>query len=117
LPLSDHFAVSTDKRSGLSLANLGTIKIGGGNTMQKLSSLEHPQFVERCKHGTVAITVAPKLAHRVMRTRLMPIAYKSELLRSSELTEADFVIRYATESELFYDIMLELGVLSVQSAD
>jgi hypothetical protein len=47
----------------------------------------------------------------------MPIAYKSELLRSSELTEADFVIRYATESELFYDIMLELGVLSVQSAD
>ena len=114
---NDKLSMSTDKQHHAMILSLVNVPdVNGEPTMQKLISLEHTNFVERYENDAVAITVEPRLAHRVMRTKLVPVEYKKELLGSSDKSPADFIIRCARESELFYDIMLELGVLTVQEA-
>lgn len=114
---NDNCSLSTDKHcEALILSLVQVPDANGESSMHKLNSLEHANFLERYDNDAVAITIEPRLAHRVMRTRLVPVEYKKELLGSSDKSPTDFIIRCARESELFYDIMLELGVLSVQEA-
>jgi len=81
--------------------------------MQNFSSLEYSQFLTRAHSGAVAVTVDPGLAHQVMRTRLIATKFKRELLKSTDATASTIIIECAKESELFYDIMVELGVMLV----
>jgi len=84
--------------------------------MQKLNSLEHESFVDRYRNDTVAISIDPRLAHKVLRSRLIPTEQKRAFLQSAHSSAADFIIEFAMQSELFYDIMLEVGVMRVQAA-
>jgi hypothetical protein len=81
--------------------------------MQHFNSLHYSQFRALARLGSVAVTVEPRLAHKVMRTRLVPAKFKRALLSSANETSTSVLIACARESELFYDIMVELGVLAV----
>lgn len=85
--------------------------------MQNFNSLDYSQFLTRAQFGAVAVTVEPGLAHKVLRTRLVPTKFKRELLRSTDATAGSVIIECAKESELFYDIMIELSVLVVHETD
>ena len=58
-------------------------------------------------------TVEPELARMVLGSRLVPAHYKREYLRATDKSASAFIVDQALQSELFCDVMLQLGVMTV----
>ena len=84
--------------------------------MQSSVSLDHAAFLQQSRDDAVNVTVEPRLADSVLRSKLMPARFKARFLQHPECSAADIVVDYALESELFYDIMVDVGVLQVHEA-
>ena len=60
------------------------------------------------------VTVEPELARMVLSSRLIPAQYKREFLQSTDKDASRIIVDHALESELFCDVMLQLGVMTVR---
>jgi hypothetical protein len=84
--------------------------------MQDANLLQHTYFFREADEEMTVVTVEPDLARMVIGSRLMPAQYKRDYLRSTDKSASYLVMQYALESELFFDVMLQLGIMSVHDA-
>jgi hypothetical protein len=84
--------------------------------MQQAEFLDNTYFFRNEKKDVVVITVEPDLARMVMGSRLIPAKLKRDFLSSQDTTASSIIVDHALESELFCDVMIQLGIIVVQKA-
>ena len=84
--------------------------------MQQAEFLDNTYFFRNGEEDVVVITVEPDLARMVMGSRLIPARLKRDFLSSADKSASSIIVDFALESELFCDVMIQLGIIVVQKA-